>query len=149
MDQAQLKLALCRGMGRSKDYVDFLKSAHGDFILLKSGSVLTGKQLEICYNASRNIVEKNSRYHDLSAVMMMLLSGEQQIGAAIEKIGIGDGDSEFLVAFSDELDLERFSELNSIDTVSLDTGIPEDNIEADMEVFPRITDIIYTLNRSH
>ncbi len=147
MDQAQLKLAVCSSSGRKELYIDFLGGTRGFFVLLRKDAVSTMTQLNVCYRSSLNILGRNSRYHDPSAIIMMLLSGKSQIKDAIREVGIGEGDEEFLVAYDNEQDLEDFSGLEGIRSVSPDTGVPRDDTSIDRYVFPRITDIIYDLNR--
>lgn len=118
-------------------------------MLLKKDAVSSRRQLDICYDSMHHILEKNTRYHDASAVMMMLLSGKNQISEAIDQVGITDGDREFLVACTSNDDLERFRALMDVKSVTDITGIPEDDSDLDEIIFPKMTDIIYDLRRSH
>lgn len=148
MAPQQLKLFRCVSSGSNENTISFVESTEGLFILLKKNALLTKKQLDICLEATNSILEKNSKYHDPSAVMMMLISGRSQISDAIKDVGIDDSDSEFLVACTSDTDLERFRALNGVELVPGDTGIPDDDRKLDAYIFPKITDIIYDLRRS-
>lgn len=149
MDQQQLKIVRCRAEGQSSDYLNFIADASGVFVLLKKSAVSTLTQLNICFKSSTAIIERNSRYRDQAAVIMMLLSGKTQISEAIESVGIGENERDFLVAYSNNDDIEKFSKLKGIESIEPETGIPSDDRSIDSKIFPLITDVIYDLNRSH
>lgn len=132
-----------------QNFINFTKEARGLFLLFNDHSVTSEEQLDMCYESSRKICSRNRKYHDVSAVFMMLLTGKSQIRDAIDSAGIRPDDTGFLIAYEDERDIHKFESKYPGITIVSNHGIPADDPGSDRKIFPGMTDVIYELNRSH
>lgn len=143
MEEHPLNLVECNASW-SRDILGFRASPGEIFIFLRKDSLKTKEHLRILHHISQMIM-KSTRFKDTGTLIMLLLSGSDQIKEAYETVGIRKGDRNFLLAYSSPGDITRFLEEFG-NTVSLNEfQLEERNVSYDDTFFPAMVQVILSI----
>lgn len=143
MEEHLLRVAEC-SVDFHPDFRGFRASEGHVLVFFRVGAVKTLEHLNIAYYVSRRIREQ-TRYRDEGVIMMLLLSGMHQIKDAIEHIGLREGDTEFMVAYSNVEDFERFIGDFNVSVRNKNPVMKDRDTKEDESFFPSMVSVILSI----